>query len=260
MAVNWADVQRTLTPLRDYEDLSQRFQASFSYPFVREVFNVTLPALGNYTRRLLGGDARHRYDDYLESLEETLAGLSQAGVVDVLDLVARTRTRQDLDAFAEQSRMDAIDAARLLKYLVYWFIPGEKYLSGLIRPDASLAAAIKVLGGLGLRTNLQLLQRGLTPQERQSLAESSGLPGEMVSMLVNIADLSRLPWSSKATIANIIGAGYPSLRAVASADPEQLYAAFFTYGASIGKNLNLGNEIENSYRIARIVPALVKIV
>ena len=28
----------------------------------------------------------------------------------------------------------------------------------------------------------------------------------------------------------------------------------------IGKNLKLGNEIENSYRIARIVPALVQVV
>jgi hypothetical protein len=258
MTINWAEVQRTLTPLKDFEDLAQRFQVSFSYPFVRDVFNFTLPALGDYTHRLLGGDARHRYDGYLESLEETLAGLSQAGVVDVLDLVARTRTRLDLQVFTEQNRIDAIDVARLLKYLVYWFIPGEKYLSGLIRPDASLTAAIKVLGGLGLRTNLQLMQRGLTPENRIALAESSGLPEDVINKLVNIADLSRLPWSSKATIANIIGAGYPSLRALASADPEQLYADFFAYGASIGKNLKLGNEIENSYRIAKIVPVILK--
>ena len=131
-------------------------------------------------------------------------------------------------------------------------------MSGLIRPDASLTAAIKVLGGLGLRTNLQLLQRGLTPENRVALAESSGLPEDVINKLVNIADLSRLPWSSKATIANIIGAGYPSLCALESADPEQLYADFFAYGASIGKNLKLGNEIENSYRIAKIVPVILK--
>jgi hypothetical protein len=45
---------------------------------------------------------------------------------------------------------------------------------------------------------------------------------------------------------------------LANADPERLVADFFRYGESIGKNLRLGNEIENSYRIARIVPALVE--
>ena len=258
MAVNWAEVHRAISPLKDYEDLAQRFQDSFSYHFVRDVFNITLPALGDYTCQLLGGDARHRYDEYQDVLEDTLAGLSQAGVVDVLDLVACTRTRQDLEAFAGQSGIDGVNVACLLKYLVYWFIPGEKYLSGLICPDVSLAAAIKVLGELGLRTNLQLMQRGLTPENRVALAESSGLPEDVINKLVNIADLSRLPWSSKATIANIIGAGYPSLCALASADPEQLYADFFAYGKAIGKNLKLGNEIENSYRIAKIVPVILK--
>ena len=92
------------------------------------------------------------------------------------------------------------------------------------------------------------------------MAESSGLPETVITELVNRADLSRMPWASKATISNIIGAGYGSLAQLANADPEKLYADFFSYGESIGKNLKLGNEIENSYRIARIVPALVKVV
>ena len=130
----------------------------------------------------------------------------------------------------------------------------------MIRPDPVLSAAIKALGGLGIRTNLDLLQRGITPERRQALAEASGMPETVIDELVNRADFSRMPWASKATISNIIGAGYGSLAQLANADPEQLYADFFAYGTSIGKNLKLGNEIENSYRIARIVPALVKVV
>ena len=68
---------------------------------------------------------------------------------------------------------------------------------------------------------------------------------------------ARLPWASEATISNIIGAGYGSLSQLANADPERLYADFYNYGKSIGKNLKLGNEIENSYRITKIVPQLV---
>lgn len=55
-----------------------------------------------------------------------------------------------------------------------------------------------------------------------------------------------------------MGAGYGSLAQLAAADPEQLYADFFRYGKAIGKNLKLGNEIENSYRIAQLVPVLLE--
>jgi hypothetical protein len=146
----------------------------------------------------------------------------------------------------------------VLKYLVYWFIPGEKYLSGLVRNDPSISEAIKVLGGIGIKTNLQILQKGITPTGRRELSTASGLPEDRILEWVNRADFSRLPWASKATISNIIGAGYGSLAELASADPEQLYADFFRYGKAIGKNLKLGNEIENSYRIARIVPVIMK--
>jgi hypothetical protein len=122
----------------------------------------------------------------------------------------------------------------------------------------NMLLAAQVLAELGVRTNLQLLQQGLTPLRRQSLADQSGLPVEVVFELVNRADFSRLPWASKATISNLIGAGYGSLAQLADADPHKLYADFFRYGNSIGKNLKLGNEIENSYRIARIVPRLVE--
>jgi hypothetical protein len=258
MSVNWDEVNQALVPLKDYEDLSRRFQISFAYPFVREVFNFTLPRLLDQTQKLLGGDARGRYAGYLAELVGTLTGLIQARVPDVLDLVANTATPHKLESFTKQRGLDALDLVHLLKYLVYWFIPGEKYLSGLIRDDPILKDAVMVLGNLGLRTNLQLLQQGITPDGRQALADSSGLPGSVINKLVNIADFSRLPWSSKATIANILGAGYPSLAALANADPEKLYDDFFAFGQSIGKNLKLGNEIENSYRIANIVPAVVQ--
>lgn len=258
MSLNLTEINQALSPIKDYEDLLGRFHTSFSYPFVREAFNFTLPRLIDHIEKMLAGDARGRYNEYMAQLVETLTELAQAGVSDVLDLVSRTATRQELQSFVEQSGIAAVDIVHLLKYLVYWFIPGEKYLSGLIRDDPVLKDAINVLGNLGVRTNLQLLQRGLTPPGRQALAESSGLPGDVIYRLVNIADFSRLPWSSKATVANIIGAGYPSLAALASADPDQLYDDFFAYGQSIGKNLKLGNEIENSYRIAKIVPQVVQ--
>jgi hypothetical protein len=258
MAINWDEVQKVLIPLKDYEDCCRRLNVSFGYPFIINTFNFTMLKLVDYTQKLLGGDSRGRYTEYLSKLTGIFSELEQIGIENLLDLKAHTETREKLESFTHNSEVEALPVITVLKYLIYWFIPGEKYLSGLVRDDADRSKAIKVLSGLGIRTNLQLLQQGIAPSGRRSLAESSELPGEVIKELVNRADLSRLPWASKATISNIVGAGYGSLAQLANANPDRLYADFFAYGKSIGKNLKLGNEIENSYRIAKIVPALVE--
>jgi hypothetical protein len=257
MPINWAEVQKALVPLKDYEDCCRRFKVSFGYPFVVNTFNFTMPALADYSQKLLGGDSRGRYTEYLSQLTGIISELHDTGVENVLYLLAHVETRPKLEIFVEGSGIHALNIITLLKFMVYWFIPGEKYLSGLVRDDPSISNALERLAGLGVRTNLQLLQQGITPAGRRSLADQSGLPLRVISELVNRADFSRLPWASKATISNIIGAGYGSMAQLANADPGQLYADFFAYGKSIGKNLKLGNEIENSYRIAKIVPMLV---
>jgi hypothetical protein len=258
MTVNWDEIQKALVPIKDYEDGCHRLSVSFGYPFITHAFNFTMPELADYSQKLLGGDSRHRYTGYLSQLTGIISELQQAGVENVLDLIGHIETRTRLELFVKQSSIDALNLIMLLKFMVYWFIPGEKYLSGLVRNDPSTSTAIQALASLGIRTNLQLLQQGLTLAGRRSLADASGLPVEAVSELVNRADFSRLPWASKATISNIIGAGYGSMAQLADAEPHKLYGDFFAYGQSIGKNLKLGNEIENSYRIAKIVPVLVQ--
>jgi hypothetical protein len=258
MSINWDEVQKVLVPIKDYEDLCHRLRESFEYPFVRHAFNFTMPELADYSEKLLGSDARGRYTDYLSQLTGIFSALHQAGVENVINLKSCVETREKLENFVKQSRVNALNIVTTMKYLIYWFIPGEKYLSGLVQADPGISQAIKALGGLGVRTNLELLQQGITAEGRRLLADISGLPKQVIVDLVNRADFSRMPWASKATISNIIGAGYGSLSKLASATPEKLYADFFTYGKSIGKNLKLGNEIETSYRIAKIIPALVE--
>jgi hypothetical protein len=258
MFVDWNEVNKSLVPIKNYEELLQRFRVSFSYSFVREIFNFTMPELVTYTRLSVGADPRGRYNDYAEKLVQTLTEFHQAGVKNLLDLISRVETPAIMEQFAEQNKIYASEIVAVLKYLIYWFIPGEKYLSGLVRDDQPVIDAVKILSGSGIRTNLEILQKGRNANGRKALAESSGLPDSMIVALVNRADFSRMPWSSKATISNIMGAGYTSLAKLAHADPEQLYTDFFSYGKSIGKNLKLGNEIENSYRIAKILPVILQ--
>ncbi len=258
MYIDWDEVKRKLSPIKDYDDVCRRLRVSFSYPFVHQAFNFTLPELIQYTQKLLGGDSLQRYTDYESMLVKIFTELHQVGIQTLVDLKERTSSQQNLELFVQQSGILVYDVVAVLKYLIYWFIPPEKYLGGLVRNDLSISDAIKVLAGSGIRTNLQLLQAGMTSAGRKSLVDFTRLPEEVISELVNRSDFSRLPWASKATISNIIGAGYPSLERLANANPEQLYADFFRYGESIGKNLKLGNEIENSHRIAKIVPVLLQ--
>ncbi len=258
MSVSWNDVDRAFFPIRGYEGFQKRWQASLMYAFVKENYNYSMPKLAEYTRLCLRGDSRERYNDYADKLIQRIAELRQCGVENVLDLWARIETRQKFEIFAEASGIDAVELTALLKYLSYWFIPAEKYLGGLVRPTDRMEDAIRALREAGIRTNLELLQQGLTTAGRKALANKSGLPETVIMDLVNRVDFSRMPWASKATISNIIGAGYGNLAALANADPEKLYADFFRYGKAIGKNLKLGNEIENSHRVAKIVPAILE--
>jgi len=258
MSINWVEVKKAFFPIKDYEDFQKRWQASLSFPFVKEKYNYTMPQLTEFTRLCLGGDPRGRYNNYADKLILIIDELHQAGIRDILKLWSRVETRQKFGSFSEECGIEAAAIATLLKYLSYWFIPAEKYLSGLIRPDKHLEAAVQALRTAGIRTNMELLQQGLSAAGRKTLAKKSSLPEAVILDLTNRADFSRMPWASKATISNIIEAGYSSLAALTNADPEKLYKDFFDYGKAIGKNLKLGNEIESSHRVAKIIPPILK--
>lgn len=255
--INWAEIYQVLSPIHNWRDLSKKWQDSFSYTFARQCFNYSIPELSAYTNRLLGGDTRGRYATYLAALTGTFNQLQTAEVTDVLDLVQQVDTQALFEGFIAQTGLNPADVAGVLKYLVYWFIPTRKPLGAMAKDDPRLTKAMQQLRQVKISYNLDLLEAGTTPEARRVLAETTGAELRDIEELVNRADFSRLPWASTATISNIIGAGYPSIERLAAADLEQVREDFYRYGESIGKNLKLGNEIDNSHRIARIVPRIV---
>jgi hypothetical protein len=257
MSINWDEVQKEIFPIKDYDELCHRLQVSLGYKLIRDAYNFSLPELEGYTQKLLGGDARGRYAVYNLRINQILGRLDTAVVQNVVSLIGRTDSRKQLELFVTQSGISAPEIAMVLKYLAYWVIPADKYLSGLVRNDPHLQETILLLREAGIRTNLELLQAGKSACGREALAKNTGLSPNVIFELVNRADFSRLPWASKATISNIMGAGYTSLKQLTDANPAQLTADFLAYGKSIGKNLKLGNEIENSYRIAKIIPQVL---
>ena len=256
MSVEWNDVQKALLPIKSYQDLCLRWQESLGYMVVRTAYNFSVSELVEYTHRCLGGDTRSRYAEYEAMLVRILNEMDRVGVQNILYLAEKIAVLDGFEHLTDQSGLSAHEIAAALKYLTYWFIPINKPLHSLVRDDPVVLNAVKLLREMGIRSNLDLLERGNTPAGRQALVKDSGLPGIVVLELVNRADFSRLPWASKATISNIIGAGYGSLAQLAGADPQQLFQDFYRYGQSIGKNLKLGNEIDNSQRIAKLIPVI----
>lgn len=257
MSIDWNELQQEMYPIKDFDDLRQRLQIAFSYSFVQKTYNFPMPEIATYTQRLLGEDSRHRYDEYSHKLVEIFTQLHQADVQNIVDLVTQVDTREQFETFTDQTHVPAKHIIAVLKYLVYWVIPAQKYLTGLVRKDEPILEAIKTLRNLGIRSNLDILEQGLTSTDRKAIAHASSLTESEIDEITNRADFSRMPWASKATISNIICAGYRSLAELAQADFEKLLQDFRIYGASIGKNLKLGNEIESSYRIARIIPLVL---
>lgn len=258
MSIDWNEVNRVLSPTKSYAELCLRWQESLSYTVIRAAYNFTMPEINDYLHRLLGGDARARYTGYEALLTPIFAALDQAGVKKLLDLAEQVFTPEGYEHLADHSRLPAEEIAEALKFLTYWFVPMPKPLNSLVREEPVVLDAVKRVREVGVRTNLDMLERGSSAAGRAALGEASDLPGTVVLELTNRADFSRLPWASKATISNIIGAGYGSLKKLAGAEPRRLFDDFFRYGQSIGKNLKLGNEIENSYRIAKLLPVILQ--
>lgn len=257
MTIDWAAITRELSPIPSFEDLSRRLRGAFGYAFVREAYDFTMPALADYTTRLLGGDTRQRYTDYATGLIATFRKLGAAGAPGIRALTDGIDTSAHFAAIAQEAEIAPGAFAAALKFLVYWVVPMARPLRALARPTAEVQQVIEKLRQAGLRTNLDALEAGRTPAGRRALAARSGAPVALVDELVQRADFSRLPWTSAATISNYIGAGFATLAALADAEPEQAAAQYHRFGASIGKNLKLGNEIENGHRIARLIPRVI---
>jgi hypothetical protein len=259
MAIDWVELKKDLFPIPDYDDLSRRWNEAYAYAFVRRCFNFSMTGMAEYTRRLLGGDTKQRYNSWMEPIIRTFQRFAEAGIRDNLDLLDQVGTQERFEGFIALTGLEAREVISVLKYMAFWFIPMKKNLGSLVKNDPIVKEDIAKLRAFGIRSNLDLLEAGLTPEARQELAERSGVPVAGITSLVHRADFSRLPWTSTATISNYFGSGYGSLAKLANTDLEQVSDDFYRYGASIHKNFKFGSEIDNAHRVARLVPKVVEV-
>jgi hypothetical protein len=258
MTLDPVQLKKDLFPIPSYADLIKRLKTSMSYSFVRKAYAHSPAQAEDYAQRLLGDDPRQRYGGWLESLQKTFQALGAAGVQDYPDLVEQTANEAGLEALAREVSIPTRDLLSVLKYLVYWALPARKELNRLIlTTDKQKIAQNAVLRSHGIRSNLDLLEKGSSPAGREAMAAGAGLPLEFVNEMVHRADLSRMPYMHGKTISHFIGAGYPTLESLAQADLQKLIGDVLRYGKSIGKNLIFGVEPESGGIIACVLPRVV---
>jgi hypothetical protein len=259
MALDPVQLKKDLYPIPNYADLIKRLKVSLSYSFALKAYPHTMLDAQDYARRLLGDDPKQRYGGWLVSLQKTFKALGAAGIKDYQELVSRAGSETELEALAQKLDIPTGEIVGVLKYLLYWVLPDRKELNRLILPtDADKKARNAILRGHGIRSNLDLLEKGSSLASRKELSAQTGLPLEFITEMVHRADYSRMPWFHGKTINHFMGAGYPTLELLAKADLKKLSVDLLRYGQSIAKNLKFGVEADSGGIIARVLPRVVE--
>lgn len=137
------------------------------------------------------------FESYLQE-EQNGKSLDQADPADVLDFVEH----------AEQSKKDL--GKKYLYGSIYYYAfngnDGMKQAAGQMREERIERSSfplkdfmgvneecVSCLKAVGIRNSSQMLAAGKTPIERSQLADSAGIPVEVVEELVKLSDLARIP-------------------------------------------------------------------
>jgi|GEM_PF-3791163 len=154
----------------------------------------------------------------------TLKRIAQAGastMVQFLDAVASLAQSQ---AFAAKAHLRPAEVVNLLRHIYRRILPQGAQMRLLVADtDTELLAHVATLKKHGLSFSLALLDRARTRSGRAALSKETGLPGPALLDLVRRADLTRL-WLMGGGMVRISWAlGYPGLRALQHADPDEYY-------------------------------------
>jgi hypothetical protein len=231
MSVNdyhWDEVKKIT--LWHYEELIKKLNAVLAYPLICQAYDHSMPQAADFARALFP-DWNNPGGEYPALMLASFERLEAAGVRCWTDLLSKAADRASFIEFIEEYDLPFDEGVQMLNYLLRWALPFYTAARELLEhEDAQEMTYYVTLKQQRLMCSFDLLERGRTGADRQSLAQQTGLPLEFVISLVHRADIARLPYVRRKTILPMCGAGYDSLPKIASADLtkfEQDMEAYF---------------------------------
>jgi hypothetical protein len=253
--IDWNLVKKMT--LWDYEELIKRIAEVFSYSFIQERYNHNMKEATSYLEKLLGYDLKHeKYVSRMAKILKTLEGLK---VENYADLIHRIENKEKCEDFLRKTKLPFEDLILVINYIFRWVFPHRLYLRELIDTESVCHKIyMEKLRNHRIRFNLDILENGRTGEGREKLCKDTGIPESSILHLVNLADMSRLPYSNRKTVKHLLAGGYASLAKLAQTDPERITEDMRSHFEKMGTKLSGFIDLRGIAQWARTIPTVVE--
>jgi hypothetical protein len=253
--IDWGLVKKMT--LWEYEELMKKMTEILSYSFIQEHYNHNMKEATIYLESLLGYDPKQ--DKHVIRLVKTFTALEGLRVDNYADLFQRIETEEKCEDFLRKTKLLFEELLLVLNHIYHWVFPRRLYLRELIDTENECNNIyIEKFKNRGIRFNLDILENGRTREGREKLFQDTGIPESFILYLVNLADMSRLPYSNRKTVKHLLAGGYDSVAKIGQTDPEIIVEDMKSYFERIGVKLNGFIDLKGIAQWARTIPVVVE--
>jgi len=243
--------------LWDYEKLIKKISEVFSYSFIQEHYDHNMSDAIDYVMKLLGYDPK--YAKHISRMTNTFKSLDCLGVENYTDLINEVDNKGKCENFLRKTQLPFEDLISTLNYVFRWILPHSLYLRELVDiENESNKNHIEKLRMHGIRFNLDILEYGRTRDGREKLSKETGIQKPFIVDLVNLADMSRLPYSNRKTVKHLFSCGYGSIAKLAQTDSEKMIEDMKSYFDRIGVKLSGFIDLKGIAQWAKTIPIVVE--
>ncbi len=253
--IDWKLVKKMT--LWDYEELIKKMTEILSYTFIQEHYNHKTKEATNYSKKLLGYDPKH--EKHVSRIANTFTILEALKVDTYEDLIHRIEDKEKCEDFLRKTKLPFEDLIFVLNHIFHWVFPHRLYLRELIDTENGCRKiGIEKLRNRGIRFNYDVLENGGTRIGREKLSKDTGIPESVILDFVNLADMSRLPYSNRKTVKHLLAGGYGSVAKLAQTDSVRIIEDMRSYFEGIGVKLSGFIDLEGIAQWARTIPVVVQ--
>ena len=252
---DWSLVKKMT--LWDYDELINEIVEVFAYSFIQEHYNHNMKEATSYLEELLGCDPKH--EKHVSRITNVFTILDDFKVDTYAGLINIVETKEKCEDFLRKTKLPFEELLLVLNHIFRWVLPHRLYLRELIDAEnVCQKVYLEKLRNRRIRFNLDILENGRTREGRKKLFKDTGIPESFILDFVNLADMSRLPYSNRKTVKHLLAGGYDSVAKLAQTDPEIIVEDMRPYFERIGVKLSGFIDLKGIAQWARTLPVVVE--